>query len=282
MLSCVYDIRASDIPMKISVLGGGTIGSAIAEALHKNGHNVTVTRRSVEKISGLAKMGIQVTSRNDKAAEDSEIIIIAMKPYDALAVLKELSGATKGKLVISMVAAVKEKQIRSLIPEATVVRAMTNVAARVGGGFTVYCSKSLTEENEKNVVELLKCFGETEKVEEKYMDALTALGGSGPAYIFTIIEAMVYGGLKVGLPRDLALRDSYQTIMGAAKLVAESGDHPSQLKDLVTTPGGVTIDALYELEDSGIRTAFMRAIEAATDKARMISDALENFDGQPK
>ena len=114
------------------------------------------------------------------------------------------------------------------------------------------------------------------------MDALTALGGSGPAYIFTIIEAMVYGGLKVGLPRDLALRDSYQTIMGAAKLVAESGDHPSQLKDLVTTPGGVTIDALYELEDSGIRTAFMRAIEAATDKAKIISDALENFDGQQK
>ncbi len=106
------------------------------------------------------------------------------------------------------------------------------------------------------------------------MDALTALSGSGPAYILTIIEAMMYGGLKVGLPRNIALKASYQTVMGSAKLLALSGDHPSAIKEKVITPGGVTIDGIYELENGKIRTSVMKAIESSTLKARKISREL--------
>ena len=261
--------------MEIAVIGGGTIGSAIAEGLKKKGYGVTATRRSVEKLQRLAEMGVQVTSDNAEAVRKADVVIVALKPYDALEAIPKVSGEMRGKILISMIAAVKMARIKALAPDSIVVRAMTNVAAKVGGGYTVYCSNMLDASGEKDVISILGCLGETERVEERYMDALTALSGSGPAYIFTIIEAMVYAGLKVGLPRELALRSSYQTILGSAKLVRESGYHPSELRDLVTTPGGVTIDALYELEDSGIRTAFMRAIESATGKAKTISDSLD-------
>lgn len=260
--------------MKISVIGGGTIGASIAERLQAKGFEVTVTRRSTGKLAELAQKNIRVTSDNISASKGADVVIIALKPKDTLRVLPEIAIHLKDKLLISMVAAIKESNLKKMAGEAVVVRAMTNIAAKVGGGYTVYCSKDLTEYSERSIQDIFSAFGDYDRVEEKYMDALTAISGSGPAYIFTIIEAMVYAGLKVGLPRDLSLRSSYETILGSAKLVAETGYHPSELRDLVTTPGGVTIDALYELEDSGIRTAFMRAIEAATKKAKIISDSL--------
>jgi len=261
--------------MRVSVLGGGTIGSAAAEALNSSGHEVTVTRRSAAKLEKLENLGIRTMSDNIVAAQEAEIILMVLKPLDTLFLLEKIGDHTRGKIVISLAAALSTSKIKSLIPDSKVVRAMTNVAARVGGGYTVYSSDDLSESEEGVVSGLLNSFGKTEKVEERYMDALTAMSGSGPAYIFTIIEAMVYAGLKVGLPRELALRSSYQTILGSAKLVAEGNSHVSELRDLVTTPGGVTIDALYELENSGIRTAFMRAIEAATNKARKISEEID-------
>ena len=264
--------------MKVAVIGGGTIGSAIAESLQRKGHKVLVTRRSVEKLKGLRDLGIDVSQDNEKAARLAEVIVIVLKPFDSIPVLRKITKYTEGKLVISMAAAVRISKIKPLVPGARVVRAMTNIAARVGGGYTVYSSLDLDTESEKTTKDILSCFGDTERVDEKYMDALTAMSGSGPAYIFTVIEAMVYAGLKVGLPRELALRSSYQTVLGAAKLVSQSSSHISELRDLVTTPGGVTIDALYELEDAGIRTAFMRAIVAATEKARSISAELDKYD----
>ncbi len=261
--------------MRIAVLGGGTIGSAVAEALYRKGHEVIVTRRSAEKLERLSKLGVEVSSNNLSACSGADIVILVVKPLDALSLLRDISGMIEGKILISLAAALKIKKIREVCPESMVVRAMTNVAARVGGGYTVYSSNSLGGEEIKTVEGILSCFGDVERVEEKHMDALTAMSGSGPAYIFTIIESMVYAGLKVGLPRELALRSSYQTILGSAKLVAEEDSHVSELRDLVTTPGGVTIDALYELENAGIRTAFMRAIESATQKARKISDEID-------
>lgn len=261
--------------MKVSVIGGGTIGTAVAIALRGGGHEVVVTRRSTGKIEGLTGKGISVSNDNMDAINKTGITVISLKPLDAIAVLKELKDLLKGRVVISMAAALRISKISSILTESKVVRAMTNIAARVGGGYTVYSYDHLDAEDEKAVSHLLGCLGESERVEEKYMDALTAMSGSGPAYIFTVIESMVYAGLKVGLPRELALRSSYQTVLGSAKLVATGENHISELRDLVTTPGGVTIDALYELESAGIRTAFMRAIEAATEKAKKISDTLE-------
>ncbi len=236
------------------------------------GFDVTVTGRSLEKISKLRDKGLVVSTDNYKAVSDSDAVLIALKPSDAMRLLPELSSALANRILISMMAAMSLSRLRALCPDSTIVRAMTNVAAMVGGGYTVYCSEGVDSETDSMIANIFACLGDFEKVEESHMDALTAISGSGPAYIFTVIEAMTHAGLKVGLPRELALRSSCQTVLGSAKLVAEGEYHPSELKDLVTTPGGVTIDALYELEDSGIRSAFMRAVEAATRKARTISD----------
>ncbi|MGC8709859.1 MAG: pyrroline-5-carboxylate reductase [Thermoplasmata archaeon] len=263
---------------KVAVIGAGTIGSAVAIALMKNGYGVIATRRRKEKIQDLEGKGIEICSDNRRAVQSSDIIIISLKPMDAVSEIKRLSEDMQDKILISLAAALPVGVIKKFSRSYT-VRAMTNIAARVGGGFTVYCfDDEFPEERKMEVRELLSSFGKIEEVEEKYMDALTALSGSGPAYILTVIESMMYAGLKVGLPRELALKASYETVLGAAKLVGESGDHPSILKELVITPAGVTIDAIYELEDSGIRTAFMRAIESATKKSETITkNIIEKF-----
>ncbi len=256
----------------ISIIGAGTIGTAVAIALNKNFH-VIATRRNKEKIKDLESIGIKITSNNQEAVNSSDIILFSLKPMDTAEEIKKMSRELEGKIIISLAAALPIQVIKKFSPSSFVVRAMTNIAARVGGGFTVYSfEKDFPEEKKKIVLEILSSFGEIEEVEERYMDALTAVSGSGPAYILTVIEAMMYAGLKVGLPRDLALKASYETVLGAAKLVSESGDHPSILKELIITPSGVTIDAIYELEDSGIRTAFMRAIESATNKSKLITE----------
>ncbi len=258
----------------ISIIGAGTIGSAVAIALNKK-FQVIATRRNKEKIKDLESIGIKITSNNIEAVNSSDIILFSLKPIDTAEEIKRMSKELEGKIIISLAAALPIQVIKKFSPKSFVVRAMTNIAARVGGGFTVYSfQKDFPQDKKKIVLEILSSFGEIEEVEEKYMDALTAVSGSGPAYILTIIEAMMYAGLKVGLPRDLALKASYETVLGSAKLVSESGDHPSILKELVITPSGVTIDAIYELEDSGIRTAFMRAIESATNKSKLITESI--------
>ncbi len=252
-----------------AVIGAGTMGSAIAVALKNNGYNVVATRRSLGKLDDLKEIGIEASSNNREAVIKSDAVVFSLKPGDTVKEIEKLKKELEGKMVISICASLPISKMESLLPDSVVIRAMTNVASRVGGGFTAYCiSDKVTGEQEKEALDVLRCFGEVEKIDENYMDILTPISGSGPAYIFTVIEAMVYAGLKVGLPRELALRASYQTILGSAKLVAESGESLSALKETVITPGGVTIEALYELEDSRITTAFMKAIEAAADKAK--------------
>ncbi|MEM4120426.1 MAG: pyrroline-5-carboxylate reductase [Thermoplasmata archaeon] len=265
--------------MKVAVIGAGTIGSAVAISLKKNNYQVIATRRKMEKMFELEKIGIEICSNNKDAVNSSDIVIFSLKPLDTINELKILSNDLSGKIVISFAAAIPIALIKKIVQNANIVRAMTNIAAKVMGGFTVY-SIDINFENAKKqiVANLLSSFGHIEEVEEKYMDALTALSGSGPAYILTVIESMMYAGIKVGLPRDLALKASYETVLGTAKLLVESGNHPSILKDLVITPAGVTIDAIYELENSGIRTAFMRAIESATKKsAEITKNIMEKF-----
>lgn len=257
---------------RVAIIGAGTMGSAVAVALKNNNFSVVATRRSLKKLDELKSMGMDVTSDNKDAVRKSDAVIFSLKPAETVNQMQEMKDDLSGKLVVSICASLPVSKMESILPESTIIRGMTNVASRVGGGFTAYCiSDKVNDEEERSALELLRSFGEVEKIEERYMDALTPISGSGPAYIFTVIEAMVYAGLKVGLPRELALRASYQTILGSAKLVAESEDSLSTLKETVITPGGVTIEALYELEDSRITTAFMKAIEAATDKARRSS-----------
>ncbi len=261
-------------PMNVSIIGGGTIGSSMAIPIRKAGFRVRVTRRNTSSLRELEEYGIEVSTDNATSAGWAEIVIFALKPVDLIPQISKIREHLQGKIVISMAAAVPMSAISRSVGSAYVVRAMTNIASRVGSGFTPYSLISEDAEKIKLTEKVLGALGRAERVEERYMDALTALSGSGPAYILTIIEAMMYGGLKVGLPRDLALRASYQTVMGAAKLLAESGEHPSALKEKVITPGGTTIDGIFELEEGRVRTAIMKAIEASTQKAIKISEAM--------
>jgi len=256
--------------MRVAVLGAGTIGGAIAKALKGAGHDVVATRRRVEKAGELAEMGIEVVSDNRRAVEGADAVFIAVKPNKVAEVLEETSDLLEGKLVISVVAGVPLKELKRFA-NAKFVRAMPNIAVLVGESFTAYATD--VEETE-TVEELLRTFGDCVRIEEEHMDAITGLSGSGPAYVTVFLEAMIYGGLRVGLPRELARRAALQTLLGTAKLLMETEKHPAEVREWVITPGGTTIDGVFELEEGKIRTAVMKAVDAATKKSRILSRRL--------
>ena len=265
--------------MKISVIGAGIIGSAIARSLlqRKPEWKIIATRRRIEELRELEKLGAIVTRDNKRAAGEADVAILCVKPMDVKNVLKEIKEQIKGKLMISVAAAVPLQFLKEIAPETKFVRAMSNVAVLVQEAFTAYCADSdVTSEDKKKVEEIFSQMGKYVEVDEKYMDAITGLSGSGPAYLSIIIEALMYAGLKVGLPRDLALISSAQTAVGTGKLILETQKTLSELKDMVVTPAGVTIEGIYELEGSGIRTALMRAVEVATEKSEKITEDIKN------
>ena len=242
--------------MKIAVIGAGTIGTAIIESLlnRKFEGKIIATRRRIEKLRNLAEKGVKIMRNN-----------------------KEIREEIKGDLVISLAAAVPLEYLKKIAPEARFIRAMPNVAVLVQESFTAFCcDKDVTEQDKELAKKIFKAMGVYWEVDEKYMDAVTGLSGSGPAYIAILIEALMYAGLKVGLPRDLAFHSAIQTVLGTAKLALQVKKHIAELKDMVVTPGGVTIEGIYELEDSRIRTAIMRAVEAATEKSKKITTNLLN------
>ena len=261
----------------IAVIGAGVIGGAIVRSLLKRGYmgRVVVTRRDVEKLREFEKLGASAFTDNRRAAREADIIFLCAKPNDVERVLKEISKEIQGKLVISTAATIPLGFYKKIVPEAKFVRTMPNIAVLVQEAFTAYCcDSSLSAKEKRKVKEILGMMGISEEVEEKYMDAITALSGSGPGYISIIIEALMYAGLKVGLPRDLALYSSAQTVLGTGKLILETREHPAKIKDMVATPGGTTIEAIFELEGSQIRQSLMRAVEEATKKCNEIREKL--------
>ena len=263
--------------MKVAILGAGTIGGAIARCLVESGRYGTViaTRRDTGKLTDLEKMGVVVNLDNRRAAETADLVVLAVKPPNVVEVLHEIRGEIGGKIVLSLAAAVSLKVLERSAPEAKFVRAMPNIAVLVRSSFTAYSPGSgVTSEDKRKVEEVLQAMGRFAEVEEKHMDAVTGLSGSLPAYLFIIVEALMYAGIKVGLPRDFSLESAAQTVLGSAKLILETEKHFGELKDMVVTPGGVTIEGIYELEDKRIRTAIMRAVEAATYKSKKIAEFL--------
>ena len=257
----------------IAVIGAGVIGGSVVGNLLKSAYGGKITAAEIqqEKVKELEQQGVSVTRDNRKAAKEADVIFLCVKPNVLKTVLKEISREAKGKLVVSTAAAVTVKFCKRVVPKARFVRIMPNVAILVQESFTAYCcDDDVTKEDKKKVKEILDVMGRSMEVEERYMDAVTAVSGSGPGYISVIIEAIVYAGLKVGLSRDLALISAAQTVLGTAKLVLETGQSAAQIRDSVTTPGGTTIEAIYEVEGSGIRQALMRAVEAATKKSEKI------------
>jgi len=259
----------------IAIIGAGVIGGAIVKSLLKSRYDgkITATRREIEKLEELEKLGATIVQDNNKAAKKSNIIFICVKPNDVGKVLKEISKEIEGKLVISTAATIPLGFYKRIAPKARFVRTMPNVALLVQESFTAYCcDDDVTPEDKAKVKEILDVMGICEEVEERYMDAVTALSGSAPGYISIIIEALMYAGLKVGLPRDLSFYSSAQSVLGTGKLILETREHAAKIRDMVTTPGGTTIEAIYELEGSQIRPALMRAVEEATKKCQKIRE----------
>ncbi len=265
--TCLKDIT-------VSVIGAGTIGSAIVSSLLGEVSSIIATRRKVEKLLKFKEKGVVITSDNLYAVKSADVVIFTLKPRVLVEQLSVLKDYLKGKIVISFAAAVSLEVLHRIIGDNSyIIRAMTNTAVISHSGFTVFSFREQIPKDKLDLAEkIFNCFGVSELVEEKYIDALTALSGSGPAYLYLIVESLVYGGLMVGLPRDLSLRAVVNTVIGASKLLLESKRHPSELKDMVVTPGGVTIEGIYQLEDNRIRTALMKAIVSATKRSKKISD----------
>ena len=260
--------------ISVAVIGAGVIGGAVVRSLlNSDGiERVIATRRKLDRLKPLEEMGAKITNDNVSAAGEADVVFICVKPGDVGDVVKEIKGEITGKLVVSTAAIIPIKFFKSVAPDARFVRSMPNVAALVGESFTAFsCDEDITEDDRNMVRRLLSTMGPCEEVEEKYMDAVTGLSGSGPAYVAIVIESMMYAGLKVGLPREFSLYSSAQAVLGAAKLMLDGGFSASAIKDMVTTPGGTTIEGIYQLEDGKIRTALMKAVEAATEKGASIS-----------
>jgi pyrroline-5-carboxylate reductase len=262
---------------KITIIGAGMMGGAIIKSLLRGGYKgkITAVDIQVEKLKEFEDLGVKTASDNKKAAADSDIVFIIVKPGDVEKVLKEISKEIKGKLLVSVAATVPLSFLKKNAAEAKIVRIMPNLGALVQAAYTAYvCEANVTVEDKEKVKVILNMMGICEEMDEKYMDAITAVSGSGPGYMSIIIEALTYAGLKVGLPRNIALRCAAQTVMGTGKLVLDLPEDPAKIRDMTTTPGGTTIEAIYQIEQSQIRPAMIRAIEEATKKSQVIREKL--------
>jgi len=262
---------------RIAVIGAGIMGGAIITSLRKGGckNKIIATDIRPEKLMELEKLDISTTVDNLEAAKNSDIIFISVKPSDIENVMKTIKKEIDEKLVISVAATVPLEFLYKFIPEAKIIRIMPNVAALAQASYTAYCcGKNVSMKDKNRAIRLFNLFGRSEEVKEKYMDAITALSGSGPGYLSIIIEGLMYAGLKVGLPRNIALNSAAQTVLGTGKLVLDLQMHPAKIKDMVTTPGGTTIEAIYELEGSQIRQALMNAVNQAAKKSQQIRKKL--------
>ena len=263
---------------KITVIGAGMMGSAIIKSLVKGKYagKITAVDIAPERLGDLEQLGVKVSSDNRKSAAAADIVFVIVKPGDVEKVLKEISKEIKGKLLISVAAIVPLSYLKKNAPaESKIVRIMPNLCAMVQAAYTAFCcGENVTAEDKEKVKSLLNMMGVCDEMDEKYMDAITAVSGSGPGYMSIIIEALTYAGLKVGLPRNIALKCAAQTVMGTGKLVIDLGEEPSKIKDMTTTPGGTTIEAIYQIEQSQIRPAMIRAIEEATKKSQAIREKL--------
>ena len=264
---------------KVAVIGAGVIGGAIVKCLQECEHvsRVIATRRSIESLKPLKELGAEVTTDNVYAAREGEVIFLCVKPADVGGVLKEIGESIKGKLVVSTAAIIPLSFYTSAVPWSRFIRTMPNIAALAGESFTAYtCSEKVTKGDKEIAKLLFDSMGGHMEVEEKYMDAITGLSGSGPAYIAIVIDALMYAGLKVGLPRDLSMFSAAQSVLGTAKLILNGTLTPAAIEEMVTTPGGTTIDGIYEIEDGKLRTALMNAVEAATKKSANMRYKWEN------
>lgn len=259
---------------KIAVLGAGNMGRALLRGMLKADGvapaNVVATTRSADRAKALGQeLGIHAHTDNVKAAAWADVIVLGVKPQILPQILDEIRpGVPSGRLVISIAAGVPTDVMEAALPGASVVRAMPNLPVLVDAGATAYCFGRHAERAHESVVRsIFESVGTAVAVDEYLMDAVTGLSGTGPMYVFQFIEGLSDAGVKVGLSREVANQLVIQTVLGAAKMAAQTREHPAQLKDRVTSPGGTAITALHSMERSGLRATLIDAVEAATNRS---------------
>jgi pyrroline-5-carboxylate reductase len=243
--------------------------------LTKAGCGILAADAHPERLEQVKAAGVELISDNAKAIADGEVVMFALKPHIVLGVIKEHASLLKGKLCISLAAAVTLGMLKQAAPEARWARAMSNICAALNCAFTgISKSDTTTEADLAWMKDAFGLVGEVEEAEEKSMDALTALTASAPAFFVTLLEALAMGGIHTGLPKDLAYRGAMSAMLGAARLSMASGKHPATLRDDVCTPGGVTIEGIYEIERAGARATLMKAIMLTADKVKIITERI--------
>jgi pyrroline-5-carboxylate reductase len=264
---------------RIAILGAGQIGEALLTGLLSTGwrkpDEIVVTVRRDERARELAERhGVRATTSNPEAVNGAAMVVIAVKPQDFDTLLGEIGGIlSREQTVLSIAAAVPTSQIEERIaPGVPVLRAMPNAPATVHEGVAGLCAGAHAADEHLALAEdVLLHVGSVVRVPERYMDAVTAVSGSGPAYFALLAEAMIEAGILLGLSREDTTQLVVQTMLGTAKLLRDEKMHPVELREMVTSPGGTTIRAIRELEQAGVRAAFLNAIQAAMDRGRELA-----------
>lgn len=263
------------LTQKIAFIGGGQMAEALIGGLLSaklcSPDRIWATDPVASRLDHLKKKyGIQVSGQNREAVVWAEVVVLAVKPQILDAVLKEIAADLGKTLVVSVVAGAPIRRIADVCdPKTRIIRTMPNTPAMVHEGMTAIAIGPGVGEGDVNCVrQMFESVGKVVPVEERLMDAVTGLSGSGPAYVFLAIEALTDGGVKMGLSRETAGLLAAQTVLGAARMVLETGQHPARLKDQVTSPGGTTIAGLHQLEQGGLRATLIDAVEAATKRSQ--------------
>lgn len=258
---------------RIAIIGGGNLGTAIAEGLLKSGFaqptQITVTRRSLERLQSLKERGVRVTSDNKQAIENSEVIIVALKPFNVKEVLEGLKNSFDAKkhIVISVVTGVFLKDLSAILgPGVPVFRAMPNTAIAIQESVTCLCNQGGSEVQAKYVTDLFSQLGIAIAIDEKLMDAATVLGACGIAYALRFIRAATQGGIEIGFDAKTASLIAAQTVKGSAELLLKLNRHPEEEIDKVTTPKGCTIAGLNEMEHQGFSSSLIKGVVASYNK----------------
>jgi pyrroline-5-carboxylate reductase len=273
------------IDKPIAILGIGNMGSALMKGIINA--KLTPPKKIIAcdidlpRLQAIAaEWKIRIAADLSAAAEISEILLLCVKPQTLASVLQTIKPVIRyDHLVISIVAGVRIEFIQQMLgTKLGIVRAMPNIAATVDEGAAALAyGEHVSAEQQEIAKSIFEAVGDAVVVSEDQLDAVTGLSGSGPAYIYMVIEAMIDGGVKMGLARDIATKLAIQTVLGSAKLAKTSRLHPAILRDQVTTPGGTTINAIHELESHGLRAMLINAVVTATERSRELSKLLNNF-----
>jgi len=264
--------------MRINLIGCGTMGEAILKAIIRkkicSNQEITVCEMLSDRRNRLGKKYGVTTTGDCKAFLDrADVVILAVKPQDVESVLQQITGLFKAQLFISIAAGIKLDYLCTKLNYNQVVRSMPNTPARIGKGMTVWTGTvELETKNREKARMILSSFGEELYFsDEKYLDMATALSGSGPAYIFLFIEALIDAGVHIGLSRDISQKLVLQTISGSVEMMEKLSKHPAELRNMVTSPAGTTTVALLQMESGGLRSLIITAVEAAYQKAKQLS-----------